>query len=189
MLTGIVGKAGAGKDSIGDHLIEKYSFQKMSFAAPLKELVRDLFAMEPAQLYTEQKEDIDKRYGMSPRWLLQYLGTDVFRNLYPNIWCDYLVRKYKTLCWLAEDTRAEMPRVAVTDVRFLNEANAIREGDGQVWRVICLNNPKATTLGGDHGHASEVEQDQIVVDHTFEAEYGDLPGLFIQVDEKMKELL
>lgn len=190
MLIGIVGKAGAGKDSIADHLIKEYGFQKMSFAAPLKSLVQDLFDMTPDQLHTEQKENIDKRYGMTPRWLLQYLGTDVFRNLYPEIWCDYLVRAYERLYRHAKEKRGTvMPRVVVSDVRFLNEAAAILGADGYVWRVVCLNNPKATTLGGDHGHASEMEQDKITVEHCFTAEFGDLPGLFAQVDKKMKEIL
>jgi hypothetical protein len=183
MLLGIVGKAGAGKDSIADHLIKEYGFEKRSFAGPLKDMMQEFFDMTPDQLHTAQKEDIDMRYGMTPRWILQYLGTEVFRGMYPNIWRDLLVRKYEMAKVLDNNIR-----VAVSDVRFLNEAEAIKEAGGHVWRVVCINNPKVTTLGGDHQHASEMEQDQIVVDHTFEAEFGDLPGLYAQVDEKMKEL-
>lgn len=189
MLIGIVGKAGAGKDSIANHLIENYSFTRKAFADPLKEVVQRLFDMTNEQLWGDQKEDIDARYGLTPRFLLQYLGTDVLRQLYPNVWCDLLVRDYKKLCIAPQEGQALTPRIAVSDVRFLNEAEAIRTADGHVWRVVCINNPKAKTLGGSHDHPSEAEQDQIEVDWEVSAKYGDLPGLFAQVDEKMKELL
>jgi dephospho-CoA kinase len=185
MLIGIVGKAGAGKDSIANHLIANYEFTRKAFADPLKEIVQRLFHMSDEQLWGDRKEDIDSRYGLTPRFLLQYLGTDVLRQLYPNVWCDLLVRDYNC----SFDQAGNRLNVVVSDVRFLNEAEAIRTGGGHVWRVVCLNNPKDTKLGGSHDHPSEMEQDQIEVDHTFTAEYGDLPGLFAQVDEKMKELL
>ena len=71
MLIGIVGKAGAGKDSIANHLIENYDFTRRAFADPLKQVVQRLFAMSDEQLWGDRKEDIDVRYGLTPRFLLQ----------------------------------------------------------------------------------------------------------------------
>ena len=44
MLVGICGKAGAGKDTVGDYLIDKYGFKKIALADPIKRLVKDVCA-------------------------------------------------------------------------------------------------------------------------------------------------
>jgi len=180
MIIGLTGKAGSGKDSVADHLVKNHGFFKLSFAAPLKRIICELFDMSEDQVNKQElKEVIDPRYGFTPRWLLQHFGTEVCRKLYPSIWVDYLIRYYKKN-WYTDEGR-----VVVTDVRFLNEARAISNINGKIWRVTCLNNPK--DLGEGSTHASEVEQDNILVDQELIAEYGNLPQLFKEADEAIKE--
>jgi len=188
MLIGLVGKAGSGKDTVADHLVEKHGFIKASFAAPLKRVVGDLFDMTPEQLNDQDKKEVlDRRYGFTPRWLLQHFGTEVCRKLYPNIWVDYLMRSYaKDKEQALSIRRAVVPRWVVSDTRFLNEAKAIREAGGVVWRVVCLNNPK--DLGEDSSHASEKEQESISVDLTLTAHFGHLAHLYDQADHAVQEL-
>ena len=60
---------------------------------------------------------------MSIRELLQYLGTDLFREMYTNIWVDSCISQIK----------CDAPDLAlISDVRFENEVLAIQEAGGYV---------------------------------------------------------
>jgi len=197
-LIGIVGKAGSGKDTVADHLCKEHHFIKMSFAAPLKKVVGDLFDMSHDQLNNQdQKEKEDPRYGFTPRWILQHFGTEVCRRLYPNIWVDYLIRQYeeekKKLIETKNDPylhHDQCPwvrevKVVVSDVRFLNEVEAIRKVGGHVWRIVCTNNPKDLEEGSQH--ASEMEQEKIVVDKTLSAVFGNIDHLCKEASLAVRE--
>lgn len=98
-----------------------------------------------------------KRLPLTPRLLLQLLGTECGRQIiHPNIWCNSLMSKYKSrkatliskdcprqdIYSLTEEdeiiygTIGELyPKWIITDVRFPNEADAIRERGGIIIRV------------------------------------------------------
>lgn len=178
-LIGITGLAGSGKDTVANHLVEVHGFVKMAFVTPLKETLARLFDLSRDQLYDiKQKEEVDERYGVTPRWLMQYIGTDVCRNLYSSIWVDLLLREYKRIHAPVHQS------VVVSDVRFVNEAVAIRAAGGKVWRVVCPDNPrmKAGAFGGNWEHPSEKEQADIEADETLSAQFGEIPALLASVD-------
>jgi len=178
MLIGIMGAARSGKDTIATHLKYKYGFIPYSFATPLKDVVGDLFDLSHDQLYGELKEVIDPRYDKSPRWLLQYIGTDVFRKLYPNCWVDKGVRMYRKR--LEEDGEV---RMVIPDVRFRNEFDAIKEAGGHVWKTVRTDHHGAS--GGIEGHPSEVEMQSIPdkeIDMVVSAVTGELGKLYEAAD-------
>ena len=184
MLIGLHGKARSGKSTVAMHFGDVHGFSELSFAGPLKAMVMSLFDLELEQVYDEeQKEKIDLRYGMSPRRILQYLGTDVFRQMYPDIWVDYLIRKYKRESKFGD-------RFVVSDVRFKNEKEAIEKEGGVVWKIVRRDNPG--TSSGVHGHASECDLD-FVDDSSYAAllvaESGDIEGLLGKADAELKKLL
>ena len=137
MIIGICGLIGSGKDTIAAHLFQRYGYQRYSWATPLKDIASVLFGWDRAMLEgttgelraaREQRDDwwsskIGKEW--SPRYALQYVGTEVMRNsLHPDIWV------------LAGQRRiGEMGDVVIPDTRFPNEIAAIREMGGQIWRV------------------------------------------------------
>jgi hypothetical protein len=114
---------------------------------------------------------------LSPRHALQALGTEWGRNCYPDIWVDYAIRTAKDL--LSQDLLGYTPQlglfdlrdcsrrqgsgergrpsrgVAIPDVRFRNEMNAIQREGGKVVRII---RPGAGLQGAASGHLSETEQ-------------------------------
>lgn len=64
---------------------------------------------------------------MSAREVLQYLGTDIFRYMYPNVWVDATIRQ------IQEDE----PIIAtISDCRFLSEVEAIENLGGKVVRLL-----------------------------------------------------
>lgn len=137
-IIGITGSQGSGKDSIGDILVKHYGFLKMSFAAHLKDVASLLFFMDRKMLAGETPEDRKIReepdkfwseklgYDFTPRHALQFLGTDLLRNQFSqNIWIDCLERK------ILETDKD----VVITDVRFPNEIDMIRNSGGTIWRI------------------------------------------------------
>ena len=83
------------------------------------------------------------------RELLQYLGTDLLRNqLHGNVWVNALMSNYKSYRvnirygYTNEGDRipleeiTKLPNWIITDVRFPNEAKAIKDRDGIVIKVI-----------------------------------------------------
>jgi hypothetical protein len=129
MIVGILGLKGAGKDTIGDYLVENYGFEKVSFASALKDATAAIFGWDRDMLEgntpeaREQREQPDEfwseklGYDFTPRYALQYIGTDVMRkNFYDGIWIAALEKK------LSNPDKDYV----ITDVRFPNEVTLLK---------------------------------------------------------------
>jgi hypothetical protein len=170
MIIGLVGKAKSGKDTVADYAVKNYGFEKAAFADDLKALCKNMFDLTDAQIHTQEgKETVDVRYGITPREILQKVGTDWFRSVYPNIWVNRLITK------LQQRTADDF---VVTDIRFPNEVDAIKSIGGIIVRIV-------RTEGGDIGtfaaHASETALDNIPftkIDHIITAGSGELDKLY-----------
>jgi len=90
--------------------------------------------------------------ALTPRVVLQTLGTEFGRKQDPDVWIKVALVRAKA--FLSEPEF--VTTVCITDVRFLNEARLIRESGGQVWRIRRPGVSPLTT--GIAGHASEEEQ-------------------------------
>ena len=150
ILVGLCGSAGVGKSTIADRLVKQHHFSRMPFGFALKQVCEYLFDFSEEQLYGDKKEEIDERYDFSPRYAMQYLGTDVFRTMCPNIWIDCLKRRYVA----CKDQMDPITRVVIDDVRFPNEVDFIHEWGGIVIKIVS---PDASEiLSADRRiHASE----------------------------------
>ena len=126
-LVGVSGRAGHGKDTVAAALVSR-GFVRRAFADPLKAAAREIFGLTHEQLYGADKEKTDPLWGMSPRVILQRMGTEAMRG---EFGADLWIRAF--VAWRA--ARPEGTRVVVPDVRFPNEADAIRRLGGEVWRV------------------------------------------------------
>lgn len=133
MKIGITGLAGSGKSTVADHLVAEHGFTRMSFAAPLKAMLRTLDPLlgntitgrsliHPTRLseLTQTEAEIKvSPFGPEYRRLLQVLGTDCIRAVDEDFW----VR--------AALAQVTADRVVFDDVRFPNEAAAM----GLLWNV------------------------------------------------------
>lgn len=113
---GIAGPAHCGKDTAADYLLKHApQYHKASFADPMKTMLKTGLGLTDDQLYGDQKEKIDPRYGWSPRHMMQTIGTEWGRNLIdPDIWVK------------AMEHHIQAPTI-IPDIRFENEATFIRE--------------------------------------------------------------
>lgn len=149
-LIGLSGWATAGKDTVGDVIATYYGHQRVSFAHNMKTLARliDPYVAFPTSDKVRLNELVNRlgwteaKKHPEARRFLQELGTRCREILGPDIWVDSLWR-------LLEDGK---PYV-FTDVRFLNEANRIRENGGIVLRV------RRPGVGPVNQHESEISLD------------------------------
>ncbi len=139
MIIGFVGFIGSGKDTAADYLVNFHGFRRDSFANTLKDAVAAVFGWDRILLEgrtkeaREWREQVDPwwadRLGMphlTPRWILQYWGTDVCRKgFHDDIWIASLEHKLLS----SNDD------IVISDVRFPNEIKAIHKAGGKVIRI------------------------------------------------------
>jgi len=159
---GLAGKKGHGKDTLGEYLVTKYGYRRFAFADALKEMVRIAFSFSNDQLYGDKKEEIDPFWKTSPREVLQFIGTELFRNniekLLPEMgssfWQQIVRRKINDILLLNPKQK-----IVITDVRFPDECQFIKElGGGE---IIWIERPLFDNIDG---HSSENQK--LVVDQT-----------------------
>ncbi len=159
-IIGITGKKYNGKDTLGNILIEKYEYKRLAYADNLKEACRHIFGFTDEQLYGNLKEIPDKFWGISPRILLQYIGTNLmrdqlgkeFQNIGEDIWIKSVEKQIK-------DNNNE--KIVITDVRFLNEVESIKKLGGI---IIKIERPSINNSINDT-HTSESYIDEIPYDY------------------------
>ena len=142
-LIGLIGRARSGKDTAAAALIEERGATRLAFADPLREIALavnpmigtpalpgDLAPLRGVRLSTAiEALGWERAKDMIPevRRFLQRLGTEGGRAvLGENVWVDAAFAKVADV---------DGP-VVFTDVRFPNEADAIREAGGLLVRVI-----------------------------------------------------
>lgn len=179
MLIGVLGRKGSGKDTVSDYILEKFNFEKMILAEPLKNACKELFNFSDEQLYGNLKETIDPQWGVSPRKVLQWLGTDVIRNrineLNPDIGNNFWIMLLK-IKYLKKLNNNKNIKVIVSDVRFQNEIDIIHQLGG---RVIKLTRP---SINNTDAHESEKNIDNLKGDIDIIND-GTLDELYKKVDK------
>jgi len=150
MLIGICGKAGAGKDTIGDYFIKHYNFQKISLADPIKRLVKDIFVLDDHTVYDRDARELPLKDwpDWSVRKLLQYIGTELFREKIDDaIWVKSL--------WFRVLQNKDIDYI-VSDIRFPNELSYFKDNakDGEFFCIKVIR-PGYDGKVGLVGHASE----------------------------------
>lgn len=162
ILIGLTGHKEAGKTTIANYLQSK-SYKRMSFAKPLKEASKILFGLTDHQVYVD-KEQKDEYWGYSPRKILQVLGTEMFQfDIHEHLPRLCKPRHFWTELFKKRLEARSLPRVVVDDVRFIHEAEAIREMGGVVIRVF-----NDFVDGKTYTHKSETELENINYDYALQ---------------------
>jgi hypothetical protein len=153
-IIGITGRKRHGKDTLGDYLVKHHGYTKIGFADALKEACRHIFGFNDDQLYGDLKEVDDEFWKTSPRKVLQYVGTDLFRDQIANIMPDV-----KSDIWIkvVENKILQNPdkRYVITDVRFENELEFLKKHNALTIKV------QRDTLTNIDSHVSESYIDQL----------------------------
>ena len=177
---GLAGWARSGKDTVADYLVENHGYTKMSFAAPMKEA---MYRLNP-RITVNEVQNTALRIGIdvygwdgikerSPdiRGLLQRFGTEVGREMFgQDFWVDTAIKEIP-----------DGAKAVFSDVRFPNEADAIKKLNGQVWRVNRLG------VGPANDHASEHALNDYLFDEVLENSTT-VNGLQFKVDTLLRNL-
>lgn len=166
LVIGLTGYAGAGKDTVGAHLVNKHGFHRVAFADAVKEMAlvidplifaglgfgwrwRDGFLVRLSVIVKKLGWDKAKKIA-GVRKFLQRLGTQAVRNIIgEDAW---ILAASKTIGNLIDEHGTDI-KIVITDVRFPNEQTYILE---DCWRsaVIRIERPDFDS-GVSHDHESE----------------------------------
>ena len=140
MIIGICGFQGSGKDTIADYLQNIYGFKRDSFAATLKDAVAAVFGWDRELLEGRTTESRVWRETVDPWWANRLSMPNLTPRLVLQKWGTEVARKsWHDDTWIAslENKLAKAHNdIVITDVRFPNEIEAIRNAGGSVIRVV-----------------------------------------------------
>jgi len=154
-----MGPAGSGKTTCCELLQQLGRDQglkvvNLSFADPLKRLCSDLYCFAyniPSEAFygtqAEKEQIYDELGGRTGREILQFLGTACFKTLTPDVWIAYFLRHREIALTYGADL------IVVDDLRFPDEADAVRQLGGQ---IIKVTKPGIVEYPRSNGHLSEV---------------------------------
>jgi len=140
-IIGLIGLIGSGKSTVGDRLKNPHGYQQESFARSLKDAVANIFGWPRHLLEGDtqesrewrEKEDpwwteaLDMGRPITPRWVLQYWGTEVGReHFHQNIWIRSLEHRI---------LNAPDQKFVIADARFQNELDMVKSLGGELWRI------------------------------------------------------
>lgn len=124
------GKKRSGKDTAGD-AVASFGYMPIAFADPIKKICQTVFEFSDGQVYGPKKSEVDEFWGFSPRWVMQTIGTEMFRNhIGEDVWVKSL---------LARINSSNHDKFAVTDVRFPNEVDHLQRVGAE---IVYIRRPK-----------------------------------------------
>lgn len=184
-IIGVTGLVGSGKSTVANYLVENHGFTRLSFAAPLKKMLRTLdpiigntiikseieSVVHPTHLseLTETENELKAGpFGVEYRRLMQFLGTECIRAVDPDFWTN------------AAKAQLSNPdgRYVFDDIRFPNEAKVITDHNPMgLWNI---QRPSTEVVGDRKLHVSE--QHAGIMGEFAQLVNDDLDGLHRQVD-------
>lgn len=170
MIIGLTGLAQSGKDSTANVLVDKYGFEQISFAEPLKQISYDIDplitnesvsergvvtpAKHLAELVDEFGWDVVKTTYPEARRFLQRIGTEGLRkNVDNNFWVNLAISRIRS------SKERGQQHFVISDMRFVNEHYQIDKAEldyFEAWRIL---RDGLTVMN----HASELELNDIPV--------------------------
>lgn len=140
-IIGIVGVKNSGKSETAKYISEKYGHIRKSIATPIKQILK-IIGVPDKNLFgsNDEKNEIIPLFNKNARKLMQFTGTEFGRDsLHKDVWINLLMNSL-------EDNKDYI----IDDIRFVNEAEMIKEKGGLIIGILRPN----LVLGPDF-HQSE----------------------------------
>lgn len=174
MIIAFTGKKQTGKSTACAYLERENVFKRLNFKDALIFELKQNFPELLLVLAEKYEMTVDELFNIKPpevRTLMQNYGTNVRRVDVPNYWVDK---------WIFSQSLISNPNVTVDDLRFINEAEAVRFAGGIIVRIV------RTDMNHTDTHVSETEMDSIVPDYTIVCNGGDEEHLYKELDKILK---
>lgn len=146
-IIGLHGKAGCGKNYIGENIVSPYGFRPWAFAWALK---NDIIAKGLASY-----EDVYHSKNPAVRKLMQEEGTERGRDVFgEDIWV------LKSLAWMEVFASFwGIRNFVITDARFENEIQMIHDLGGKVYHIDAPSRTDTALTDEAKKHRSETALD------------------------------
>lgn len=150
MIIGLSGYARSGKDTIAEILIMNYGFRRLAFADNIRKAIKVLDPiLDNGKRVNEMVSEVgwEKAKAQTEmRRLLQVFGTEVGREMFgEDFWVEQVFNE------IINDYTYE--NFVITDVRYPNEADFIRDRGGEIWRIT------RSDINAINSHSSEHAMD------------------------------
>lgn len=172
MIVGLTGYKGSGKSEVARHLTARHGFTRKPFAYHLKAM---LSALGVPTSILDGDDDVKSRPldvlgGHTARHAMQTLGTEWGRT---HLGHDFWVQRWA-------ETVPLFPRVVADDVRFDNEAAAVRSRGGI---IVLVENPRLAINIDKHASESTVRDPDYYIFND-----GTVDDLRRKVDDMLAEM-
>lgn len=141
-ILGLVGPLGSGKTTLANAVVDLVKGQRLSCAGPIRDMLHAL-GIPREDLTTNKNKPQPWLHHLTSRAMLKSLGTEWGRELVgPDIWINAVLRA-------AEKVGPRGASIVIDDIRFDNEARAVKEAGGHLFFVYHYG------VGYSYAHPSE----------------------------------
>lgn len=131
MIIALIGEKRSGKNTLGEILQKDYDFYPLAFAEKIKKVASLLFDWD-FQTMENKKEEIDLRWGISPRDFFTFFGTNFMQLLMSENFVNFketVGRNFwvKNLINDMDNLRSEFNNFVITDTRFIHEYEYLKK--------------------------------------------------------------
>ena len=161
----LCGRRGAGKDALADAMSSRMAFVNLKFARPMKDALALLFGFGSEDLDGQFKDVVHQTWGVSPRTMMQWFGTDVMqhglKSISPKVgrgfWAEKLIHEAHRVL---EDPRN---LIVISDMRFEHELCALEREFGDALVTVRVERADPERISQDE-HESESTSAHLDVD-------------------------
>lgn len=125
-LIGICGKKRSGKDVIANYLCNIHQYTNKKISTDLKIIVKLIFGFSDSQIESNDKDIIDKYWEVTPRHIMQFIGTEVMQyqiqSILPNIGRNFWIQSF-----IKKNLLYDNQFVVISDLRFIHEYEELKK--------------------------------------------------------------
>ena len=176
----ICGYKRSGKDTIAEYLTKNYNYNHYKITDKLRKIVQLLFNLNDND-YEINKEKIDNRWNITPRKMMQFIGTEVFQykiqELLPDIGRDFWIKSLLS-DKLLNNIKNNDHKIVISDLRFIHEYENLKKLNIP-FIVIKVTNNRIKNIDN---HVSETEYLKIPINYEIKNN-GSLEELYNNINE------
>ncbi len=185
MIIGICGMKGSGKTTVAEYLVDRNKYINTALADPLKRAVKEIFQFDDEQLWGGQKETVDKFWDVTPREVLQIIGTDLLRDQMQKILPKLNSKDLWLNRWKLEyDKLVTLNNLIISDIRFPNEEEFFRKNYPKSFILVKVNRQLNDTNFTQHPSETSLQylNPDVIINNS-----GSLNELYLKLDTLFKK--
>tara|TARA_B110000211_G_C14004715_1_gene520243 strand:+ start:132 stop:716 length:585 start_codon:yes stop_codon:yes gene_type:complete len=180
----ICGYNRSGKDTIANYLEKNYNYKHLKITYKLKECIKLLFDLTDNDLELDKKEDINKKWKVSPRHMMQFIGTDIFQykiqELLPGIDKKFWINTFLNDPLVSKLKKNDKFNIVISDLRFIHEYEELKKLNIPIL-ILKVINDNIIIDENISLHISNIEFLNIPINYEINNS-GDLKYLYNQID-------